>query len=146
MNAGAQRIQLKIEPDFPNASMADASLLRHALVNLLSNAIKYSPADTPVEFRLSTLLDGQGNSRLVFAVRDFGCGIPETDQQRIFQPFFRASNVGKIQGTGVGLTIARDCARLHSGELSFVSAPGSGTTFTVTIPNRPPTEDAPSPQ
>jgi signal transduction histidine kinase len=70
-------------------------------------------------------------------VQDRGCGIPPADQEKLFQPFFRATNVGKIRGTGIGLTIARDCTRLHGGELTFESRVGEGTTFFVRVPFQP---------
>ncbi len=109
----------------------DAALLRHILVNLLSNALKYSPAGRPVSIRIAA-----DAGRLRIAVEDRGIGIPAGDQSRLFEEFFRASNVGNVRGTGVGLSIARECARLHGGRLGFESVPGRGTTFTVELPVR----------
>lgn len=107
----------------------DAALLRHILVNLLSNALKYSPAGRPVSIRIAA-----DAGRLRIAVEDRGIGIPAGDQSRLGEEFFRASNVGNVRGTGVGLGIARECARLHGGRLGFESVPGRGTTFTVEVP------------
>lgn len=107
----------------------DPALVRHILMNLLSNALKYSPADAPVEIRIAA-----DAGMLRISVEDRGIGIPPGDQARLFEEFFRASNVGNVRGTGVGLNIAQECARLHGGRLSFLSVPGCGTTFTVEIP------------
>lgn len=107
----------------------DPALVRHILLNLLSNALKYSPAPAPVMIRLAAEA-----GQLRISVEDRGIGIPPGEQTRLFAEFFRASNVGNIRGTGVGLNIAQECARLHGGRISFVSRPGQGTTFTVALP------------
>lgn len=130
----SDRIQIDLSPDLPPNVNLDPNLLRHSLLNLLANALKYSTPDAPVRFSIQPSAPGIEPAEVFFIVQDTGCGIPTDDQQKIFQPFFRASNVGKIRGTGIGLTIARDCARLHGGDLSFQSQPNQGTTFTVRIP------------
>lgn len=130
----SHRIQLDLPPTLPTHALLDPNLLRHSLVNLLSNALKYSPPESDIRFAILPPDPSAIAAEWSFIVQDFGCGIPTEDQQQIFQPFFRASNVGKVRGTGIGLTIARDCARLHGGELSFRSAPSQGTTFTLRIP------------
>ncbi len=107
----------------------DERLLQHILRNLLSNAVKYSPPGELVEIALSR----QGNE-VVLEVRDSGIGIPADDQERLFEPYHRASNVGAISGTGLGLKIARDCAELHGGTITFQSEVGEGTTLTVRLP------------
>ena len=65
---------------------------------------------------------------------DHGCGIPEADQKRLFQAFYRGGNVGQIPGTGLGLLIVQRCVELHGGEIRFESAEGKGTTFLVALP------------
>ncbi len=65
-------------------------------------------------------------------MRDHGIGIPAADQERIFEAYQRASNVGSISGTGLGLKIVEDCAELHGGTVTFES--GKGTAFTVRLP------------
>ncbi len=112
--------------------MADDKLLRHILVNLLSNAFKYSPPGTPVSFKLS-----RGKGVIEFRVRDRGVGIPADDLEHVFEAFHRAENAADIQGTGLGLTIAKKAADLHGGAIAVESVKGEGTTFTVTIPDRP---------
>ncbi|MBW4676526.1 MAG: hybrid sensor histidine kinase/response regulator [Desmonostoc geniculatum HA4340-LM1] len=107
----------------------DESLLRHILGNLLSNAIKYSLPGGMVRFELI----GQKEA-VIFRVQDWGIGIPEENQKRLFEPFRRADNVGNIPGTGLGLAIAKKCVEAHGGEIVVNSQVGVGTTFTVTLP------------
>jgi PAS domain S-box-containing protein len=107
----------------------DVKLLHHILNNLLSNAIKYSPNGEPVH--LDVRQEGHSVS---FAVRDQGIGIPSEDQDRIFETFYRAKNVGNVVGTGLGLRIARDYVELHGGTITMDSTPGEGSCFTVTLP------------
>ncbi|WP_414512446.1 ATP-binding protein [Nostoc sp. PCC 9305] len=107
----------------------DESLLRHILGNLLSNAIKYSLPGGMVRFELI----GQEKA-VIFRVQDWGIGIPQENQKRLFQPFRRADNVGNIPGTGLGLAIAKKCVDAHGGEIVVNSQVGVGTTFTVTLP------------
>ncbi|MFS8118999.1 MAG: ATP-binding protein [Microcoleus sp.] len=107
----------------------EASLLRRILSNLLSNAIKYSPPNTQVVFELKVT-----EEELVFLVQDAGIGIPLADQERLFDSFYRAKNVGIIPGTGLGLSIVKKCVDLHGGEITLSSEEGVGSTFTVTLP------------
>jgi signal transduction histidine kinase len=111
-------------------SLWDESLLRHILVNLLTNAIKYSPVGSTVWFELI----GQEKT-VTFRIQDQGIGIPKEDQKQLFQPFYRANNVGIIPGTGLGLVIVKKCAETHGGQISLESEVGVGTTFTVTLPS-----------
>lgn len=110
-------------------AMLDKKLMRQVLTNLLSNAIKYSPEGGTVTFEL-LYLDAQAQIK----VTDEGIGIPLEDQQKLFEPFQRASNVGNLPGTGLGLAIARQAVELHHGSLSMTSTPGEGTTFTLCLP------------
>ena len=126
----AHEIQLSITGDRRPVRI-DPRLFRQALTNLLSNAAKYSPEGEKIEVTLNCDPD-----EIRIAVRDHGMGIPDEDQQRLFQTFFRASNVGSIPGTGLGLTIIKQTVALHSGTVSFESKVNEGTTFTVTIPRQ----------
>jgi signal transduction histidine kinase len=108
----------------------DPKLLQHILTNLLSNAIKYSPNGGAVTFRLSC----QGE-QAIFQIKDSGIGIPVVDQQQIFEPFYRGSNVDSIPGTGLGLSIVKTLVDLHGGEIAVESVVGVGTTFTVNLPS-----------
>jgi PAS domain S-box-containing protein len=108
--------------------LVDAKLLAHVLGNLLSNALKYSPPDSAVDLHV----EGDG-AMLTMRVADRGIGIPPDDHARLFESFHRARNVGNVEGTGLGLTIVKQCAELHGGRVGFESTPGKGSTFTVTL-------------
>ena len=107
----------------------DEKLLWHLLNNLLSNAIKYSPAGGVVSLRLCWEED-----TICFRVQDQGIGIPIEAQAKLFEPFHRAKNVGKIPGTGLGLAIVKQCVDLHGGKINVESAVGQGTTFVIRLP------------
>lgn len=109
---------------------SDPQMLGHVISNLVSNAVKYSPAGTPVLLR-TRIADG----RLTMTVADQGVGIPEEDQQHLFDRFFRGSNVMTIQGTGLGLNIVKRYIELLGGRITFTSRPGD-TVFTVELPQR----------
>lgn len=109
--------------------ITDPNLLRHCLVNLLTNAAKYSPEDSVI-----TLLIGASSNHYWLKVTDQGIGIPITEQARLFEPFFRAGNVGDIPGTGLGLSIVRKCAGLLNGTITFKSQVGIGTIFDLYYP------------
>lgn len=138
IGTGNERLEIRLDPALPAVALLDTNILSHALINLLGNGLKYSVAPAGVTLAVAVEPpDGTNPARLCFAVQDHGCGIPAEDQAKLFQPFFRATNVGKIRGTGIGLTIARDCTRLHGGELTFESQVGEGTTFFVRVPYQP---------
>jgi PAS domain S-box-containing protein len=107
----------------------DEKLLLHILSNLLMNAVKYSPQDTNIRFSCNCQ-----NGEVVFEIQDEGIGIPVEDQQRLFETFHRAKNVGDIPGTGLGLAIVQKSIDLHGGKITFRSEVGVGTTFRVTLP------------
>lgn len=121
-------VRFQYEGDL-NGAMADESLLRHVFSNLLANAVKYSSEGTEVNFSVK-----RDRAFAVFTVQDRGIGIPAADHARLFEAFHRASNVGQISGTGLGLMIVKRCVELHRGEISFVSQEGQGTSFTVRLP------------
>ncbi|MFW6359217.1 MAG: PAS domain S-box protein [Chroococcales cyanobacterium] len=108
----------------------DEKMLRHILSNLFSNAIKYSPVNSVIELTLNC----QSHS-LCLQVRDEGMGIPPQDQPRLFDSFYRASNVSNIRGTGLGLSIVKMYVSLLNGTISVNSQVNQGTTFTVMIPD-----------
>jgi signal transduction histidine kinase len=111
------------------AAVMDKQLLRHILMNLLSNAIKYSPIGSTINF---TLTCEAGVA--VFQIQDAGIGIPPEDMHRLFEPFYRCSNVETIAGNGLGLAIVKKAVDLHRGEIAVESEVGAGTTFIVTLP------------
>jgi signal transduction histidine kinase len=141
MQAGEQyNIIFNFEGECTPAYM-DEELLRHILSNLISNAIKYSPPQRNIWLYLRCR-DGMAT----FRVQDEGIGIPEKDQTNLFQTFYRASNVRRIQGTGLGLVMVKKCVDRHCGEISIESRQNVGTTVTVKLPlNYPGFDEVESP-
>jgi PAS domain S-box-containing protein len=108
--------------------LVDAKLVSHILVNLLGNALKYSPPESAVTCTASA--EGE---RLLLWVTDRGIGIPAADLPRLFESFHRGTNVGNIQGTGIGLHIVKECVELHRGSIEVQSTAGEGATFHVRL-------------
>lgn len=127
------RLEVKLIPSECRI-VSDEARLRQVLANLLDNAAKYGGDEPQVFIRLE---DGQDFARI--QVRDLGPGIPEEEQQRVFERFYRSasSSTGK-KGFGVGLFLTREIVRQLGGDISLVSKPGEGTEFTVTVPHRIP--------
>jgi signal transduction histidine kinase len=113
----------------------DRDRLAQVLDNLVSNAVKFTPEGGTVSVRLAA---DDGEARI--EVRDTGVGIPAAEQDRLFERFYRATTATEraIPGVGLGLTIAKAIVEAHGGHLDFESVEGSGTTFTVRLPLRPP--------
>jgi len=107
---------------------ADRDLLGLALRQLLDNALKYSPPTSAIEVRAS------GNGAVQIAVCNSGSTIPEREQARIFERFYRSTDARHVPGTGMGLSIVQQIARAHGGTLSVSSSPEAGTTFTLSLP------------
>ena len=107
----------------------DVKLLRYVVRNLLANAIKYSPKQSPVTVDVYCEADW-----MVIAVSDKGIGIPEKDIEKLFTPFFRASNTTTISGTGVGLSIVKEFIDAHGGTIEVQTQQNEGSTFTVRLP------------
>lgn len=106
-------------------------LLKQALDNLLENAITYSPIGSPIDVRTSR----EGDD-VCIAIEDRGFGIPEQDQEFVFEPFFRSSDVRArgIAGTGLGLAIARRIISALGGRIDLRSLVGQGSGFTIRLP------------
>jgi two-component system sensor histidine kinase/response regulator len=96
---------------------------------LIGNSIKFSKNLVQVK----VLLNYQ-DSALEILVEDQGIGVPEDDQTKIFQSFYRGSNVSNISGTGVGLSIVSEFVNLHKGKIKLQSEVGHGSTFIITLP------------
>lgn len=107
----------------------DKKLLRHIVINLLTNAIKYSPGGGKVEMIISC-----ENEKLIIKISDEGLGIPEDELQYIFEPFYRTRNSMGIQGTGLGLNIAKRALEILGGNISVESKMNIGTTFNLRVP------------
>jgi signal transduction histidine kinase len=108
----------------------DKNLVRVALNNLLTNAIKYNKPGGKV-----TLTAEETDTQLVINISDTGIGIAERDREHIFEKFYRSDDdkVRKKSGHGLGLALAKEIIELHGGKLSLLSAPGEGSTFTITL-------------
>jgi signal transduction histidine kinase len=129
MQAGDQySIIFNFEGECTPAYM-DEELLHRILTNLVSNAVKYSPPAKSIWLNVSCR-DGMA----IFRVQDEGLGIPEKDQTNLFQTFYRASNVRRIQGTGLGLAMVKKCVDIHKGQIYIESQQDVGTTVTVILP------------
>ncbi|MDI7861819.1 PAS domain-containing sensor histidine kinase [Rhizobiaceae bacterium n13] len=115
--------------DLPEEVSFDPILIDQVIDNMISNAIKYSPADS--EIRIQGYVE-RGNVAL--SVEDRGVGIPSDEMPRIFGRYFRARTAAGIQGTGIGLYVAREIARLHGGDIHVASEEGRGTSVTLKIP------------
>jgi len=111
--------------------------IERVVLNLLTNAIKYSPSGGKVVVRIERVEEAAG-PHAVLVVQDAGIGIPAADLPRIFERYRRGRNVGKIAGTGVGLTGARQIVERHGGAIELTSDEGAGTRVTVRLPLEPP--------
>ena len=112
----------------------DGARIERVVANLLSNAVRYSPKGGDVVVRASRE-DRHGDEWAVLEVEDHGIGIPPAELGRIFEPYFRGTNVSAtISGTGVGLAGTRHIIEQHGGEISVESELGQSTTFTVRLP------------
>jgi signal transduction histidine kinase len=112
----------------------DQARLERVVGNLISNAVKYSPDGGEVMLSL-TMEDSANGPMAVLSVRDQGIGIAPEDLARVFERFYRATNVvGRFAGTGIGLAGARQLVEQHGGSIAVQSTPGAGSTFVVRLP------------
>jgi signal transduction histidine kinase len=124
-----------IVEDFENQDLVlvgDQKLLFQVFSNMMSNAAKYSPDGGVV--RLAARREGD---EVRVTVEDNGVGIPEQDRERLFDRYYRGSNVSGIVGTGIGLYLVKTVVDLHGGSITVASHEGQGTAFLVTLPVRP---------
>lgn len=128
--AQGYRVELELAGEYPLIH-ADREALGLALRNLLDNAVKYSPDCRTVWVEMA-----RERGRLAIRVRDQGMGIPASEQKDIFKRFVRGtgSRAANIQGTGIGLAMARHIIEAHDGEIRLESEPGRGSTFTILLP------------
>jgi two-component system phosphate regulon sensor histidine kinase PhoR len=135
--ADGRRQQLVAEPPGPGdglAAWADAEAVGQILDNLVDNAVKYTPEGGRVRVRWR----GEGD-QVVLEVEDNGIGIPPRDLPRVFERFYRVDKARsrELGGTGLGLSIVKNLAQQMKGCVRAASRPGSGSTFTVTLPRAP---------
>jgi signal transduction histidine kinase len=130
--AAARAHQLDVSACDPALTVrADAERVRQVLVNLLSNAVKFTPAGGRIAVR-----GAREGPAVTLAVSDTGVGIPPDRLASVFEPFVQVESglTRTAEGTGLGLAISRDLARGMGGDLTAVSTPGAGSTFTLTLP------------
>ena len=122
-------IHLVIPPDLPTADF-DLVLIVNVLQQLLENAAKYSPQGSPIQISAERTAD-----QVSISVADRGAGIDELEQALIFDKFYRGKDTrSSIQGTGMGLAIARAVIDAHGGTIRVTSQLGQGSVFTFTLP------------
>jgi len=128
------KVETQIAPDVPLVH-GDSAALRRALQNLISNAIKYDGQSRWLRISAQTLA-AERASEVQITVEDHGLGIDSTDIPHIFEPFFRGREAvaAQIEGSGVGLSVVKQVVEAHGGKISVKSTPGTGTTFTLTLP------------
>lgn len=131
-NEKKQTFDIAIAPKLPKL-MADKDKLIAALTNLVSNAIKYTPEGGKIAVRVDS-----DATRLLFMVEDSGIGISAEDMPKLCSKFFRSSDqrVQSVVGTGLGLALSQEVARLHGGHLSIRSQLNQGSCFTLELPLR----------
>lgn len=122
-------VEIEMENDLPELR-GNPIRLRQLLDNLLGNAVKYSPEGSTIRISLHA-----EDKQIIFSIEDEGPGIPHTEQARIFEKFYRASNVpDEVGGSGLGLAIVKSIVDSHQGRIWVESVPGSGSTFCVVLP------------
>ena len=115
----------------PTSVVGDKDRLSQVFSNLLSNAIKYSPRADIVEVEMCSTAEA-----IIISVRDYGIGIPQDQQEKIFERFYRAidPSTKAIPGLGIGLYIVAEIIKHHGGTITVESAMGKGSTFHVALP------------
>ncbi len=121
-------VNIHVEEDVPMVE-TDPTQLHRTLAILLDNALKYSGKDSPVDLELS-----RENGHAVIRVTDQGCGIPEAEQQHIFDRFYRAQGSSRADGTGLGLALASEIVSHLGGRIQVESEPEVGSTFSLVLP------------
>jgi signal transduction histidine kinase len=136
-------LKVSCEPGQITRFWADRDKVRQCLVNLCSNAVKFTPAGGSIVVTAEPLPD----DRVAIRVTDSGIGISEEHVHRVFDVFYQVdgSSTREYGGAGLGLAIVKSFVEAHGGEVSVRSAPGSGSTFSVVLPVRPPPSPALTP-
>lgn len=127
-------LKTNISLDHDKQVEVDMMRLKVILENLLENSFQYTTGDVKeIEVKVTN-----NETALNISVRDTGIGIPESEKEKIFSEFYRASNARKVlsNGSGIGLFMTYQYVQAHHGRISFVSEEGKGTTFNVSIPLR----------
>jgi signal transduction histidine kinase/CheY-like chemotaxis protein len=132
--SNSPQFELEIEPGLDQL-VADEQRLRQMLVHLLSNALKFTEANKKIGLKVN-----RWGGWIAFTVWDQGIGIPSDKQHLIFQKFQQLENplTRRFEGTGLGLVLTQRFARLHGGDVTFLSKEEEGSQFTILLPPNPP--------
>lgn len=132
IESGGFEIETDIQNDLPDIR-GDRGALSSAIQNLIANSVKYSNGSKWI--KVSAV---NGGRSVKISVEDHGIGIREADLRRVFEPFYRAKDVvdAQISGNGLGLNLVKKIAEAHGGKVRVESDPGSGTRFTIELPQR----------
>lgn len=136
--ARENELELSFEPDIAELwVVTDAGKLEKIMLNLLSNAMKYTPAGGSVTVQL-----GKKNERIIIRVNDTGVGIPKQSLKNIFESFYQYAqdqhqNQQSFRGIGIGLAYTKTLVEFLGGNISVESKPGTGSTFSVSLPYKP---------
>ncbi|MEQ1528070.1 MAG: ATP-binding protein, partial [Methylococcales bacterium] len=124
------KFDLQLPRTLPNIQI-DKDLLRIAINNVLTNAVKYN-----IDHGSVSLAVEETEQAVIIHISDTGLGISETDQQRIFEKFYRSTEnaIQQKSGHGLGLALAKEIIELHHGKISLDSTPGKGSTFSIELP------------
>jgi two-component system sensor histidine kinase KdpD len=135
----SRRIQVVVAPGAGEAALDPVQLVQ-VLRNILDNALKYSAAEAPVELRA-----GREGDTLVIEVLDRGFGLPEGQEERVFEPFFRAPHLreSSLPGVGIGLAVCRGLVEAHGGRLTARRREGGGSAFRIELPSGLPADEGP---
>jgi two-component system sensor histidine kinase KdpD len=128
-----RKINLNTSDDLPPVRV-DAELIQIVLTHLLDNALKYSPPDNPITIGARL---GEGGGKVIVYLADKGQGITVQEQAQIFEKFYRGKSERHLQGTGMGLAIAREILRAHGEDIAVSSSPGQGSEFSFALPIAP---------
>ncbi len=125
------KLQVEVQMEGDTKITTDSALVRIILQNLVSNAVRYTK-----EGGVVTIAGARGPKQYTLTITDTGMGIPLSEQSKIFGKLYRASNAKQVRtdGNGLGLYMSKALAEAVGGGISFVSAEGKGTTFTVALP------------
>jgi signal transduction histidine kinase len=123
-------VDLEIEQALPPA-LVDAQTISQAVTNLIDNALKYSTDVREIRVRVY-----RAETQIAIEVADKGIGIPESEQRRVFDKFYRVNNslVHETKGSGLGLSLTKSIVEAHHGRIDLDSRPGSGSRFTILLP------------